>query len=221
MKANYRKSILHSLLAAVGKFNTATEFAKSVTVFDVIRRISSALNNVQEETVLKCFRRAGFASPESDLQEQEDSTSEFDLVSALPEALQFEVASEDILEDEANIPVHENIASTAEGILEDIMTGRVHGAPLDEQEVEEEEVDQQPPNRPPSHSEVLQHVHSLVQFAQTNLPHLQPTLINIYSEIERNWATATFKRRNRQHCINFLPLQNEAKKCCSCKSVVM
>ena len=40
--------------------------------------------------------------------------------------------------------MHENIASTAEGILEDMMTGRVQGARLDnEQEVEEEEVDQQ------------------------------------------------------------------------------
>ena len=48
-------------------------------------------------------------SPETDLQEQEDSTSDSDLVSALPEALQFEVASEDgILENEGNIPVHEN-----------------------------------------------------------------------------------------------------------------
>jgi len=55
-------------------------------------------------------------------------TGESNLVSALPEALQFEVASEDdILENEAIIPVHENIASTAEGILEDIMTGRVQG----------------------------------------------------------------------------------------------
>ena len=34
LKANYRKSMLHSLLAAVGKFNTAIEFAKSVTVLD-------------------------------------------------------------------------------------------------------------------------------------------------------------------------------------------
>ena len=68
MKANYRKSRLHSLLAAVGKFNIATEFAKSVTVFDAIRWISSAWNNVREETILKCFRRAGFASPETDLQ---------------------------------------------------------------------------------------------------------------------------------------------------------
>ena len=141
----------------------------------------------------------GFTSPETDLQEQEESTSESDLVSALPEALQFEVASEDdILENEANIPVHENIASNAEGILEDIMMGRVQGAPLDdEQEVEGEEVDQRPPNRPPSHSEALQHVHSLTQFAQTNLPNLQPTLINIYSEIEKNWATANIQKKKQ------------------------
>src|SRR5215510_12358328 len=198
MKANYRKSMLHSLLAAIGKFNSATEFAKSVTVFDAIRWISSAWNNVQEETILKCFQRAGFASPEQE-QEQEDSTSESDLVSALPEALQFEVASEDdILENEANITVHENIACTAEGILEDIMMGKVQGTFLDdEQEVEEEEVDQQPPNPPPSHSEALQHVRSLMQFAETNLPHLQPTLINIYSEIERNWATANIQKKKQ------------------------
>ena len=125
MKANYRKTMLHNLLAAVKKFITATEFAKSVTVFNAIWWIISTWNNVQEETIIKCFQRAGFASPETDLQEQEDSTSESDLFSALPEALQFEVASEDILENEGNIPVHENIASTAEGILEDIMMGRV------------------------------------------------------------------------------------------------
>jgi len=146
---------------------------QSVTVFDAIRWISSAWNNVWEKIILKCFRRAGFASPGTDLQEQEDSTSESNLVSELPEALQFEVASEDdILENEANVPVHENIAFTPEGILEDIMMGRVQGAPLDEeQEVEEEEVDQQPSNLLPSHSEALQHVHSLMQFMQTNLPH--------------------------------------------------
>jgi len=60
-----------------------------------------------------------------------------------------------------------------------------------------------------------------MQFAQTNLPYLQPTLVNIYSEIERNWVTSNIQKRNGQHYINFLPLQNEAKKCCSCRSVVM
>ena len=51
--------MLHKLLAAVGKFITATEFAKFVTVLDAIRWISSAWNNVREETTLKCFQRAG------------------------------------------------------------------------------------------------------------------------------------------------------------------
>ena len=118
----------------------------------------------------------------------EGNTSESDLVSALPEALQFEVTYEgDILENETNIHVHENIASTAEDVLEDIMTGRVQGASLDdEKEVEEEKLDHERPNRPPSHSEALQHVHSLMQYAEKNLSHSQPTLINIYSEMERN-----------------------------------
>jgi len=75
LKTNYRSSMLHNLLAAVRKFNTATDFAKSVTVFDAIRWISSDWNNVREETTLKCFRLPGFASPETELQEQEDSTS--------------------------------------------------------------------------------------------------------------------------------------------------
>jgi hypothetical protein len=56
IKANYRKSTLHSLLAVAGKFDTATEFAKSVTVFDAIWWISSAWSNVQEETILNTLR---------------------------------------------------------------------------------------------------------------------------------------------------------------------
>jgi len=36
-----------------------------------------------------------------------------------------------------------------------------------------------------------------------------------------NGLQPTFKRRNRQHYVNFLPLQNAAKKCCSYRSVVM
>jgi hypothetical protein len=74
--------------------------------------------------------------------------------------------------------VHENTACTAEGILEDIMMGRVQGTSLDDElEVEEEETDQQLLNPPPIHSDAIQYVYSLMQFAGTNLPHLQPTLI--------------------------------------------
>jgi len=36
-----------------------------------------------------------------------------------------------------------------------------------------------------------------MQFVQTYLPHLWPTLINIYSEIERNWATANIQKKKQ------------------------
>jgi len=49
-----------------------------------------------------------------------------------------------------------------------------------------------------------------MQFAQTNLPHLQPTLINIYSEIDRNWATANIQKKKQTTLHQFL--QNEEKK---------
>jgi hypothetical protein len=72
----------------------------------------------------------------------------------------------------------------------------VQGTSLDDElAVEEEEADQQLLNPPPSHSDALQHVHSIMQFVEPNLTHLQPTLINIYSEIERNWATANIQKK--------------------------
>jgi hypothetical protein len=92
---------MNSGFIASRKYNLII-YIHGITVFDAIRWISRSWNNVREETILKCFQRAGFALPETDLQEQEDSASEYDLVSALPEALQFEVASKDyILENEA------------------------------------------------------------------------------------------------------------------------
>jgi hypothetical protein len=82
------------------------------------------------------------------------------------------------------------------------MTGKVQGTSLDDElEVEEEEADHQLLNPPTS-----QYVHSLLQFAGTNLSHLQPTLINIYSELERNWATANIQRKNQTTLHNFFTI---------------
>jgi len=36
-----------------------------------------------------------------------------------------------------------------------------------------------------------------MQFVQTNLPHLHPTLIDTYSEIERHWATANIQKKKQ------------------------
>ena len=51
-----------------------------------------------------------------------------------------------------------------------------------------------------------------MQFAQTNLPHLQPTLINIYSEIERNWATANIQKKTQTTLHQFFTAPKWSKK---------
>jgi hypothetical protein len=43
-----------------------------------------------------------------------------------------------------------------------------------------------------------------MQFAGTNVSHLQPTLINSYSEIERNWATANIQEKKHTTLHQFL-----------------
>ena len=43
-----------------------------------------------------------------------------------------------------------------------------------------------------------------MQVAQTNLPHLQPTLINIYSVIERNRAIADIQKKKQTTLNQFL-----------------
>jgi len=53
-----------------------------------------------------------------------------------------------------------------------------------------------------------------MQVAQTNLPHLQPTLINIYSKIKRNWATANIQKK--KHNITSISYHSKMKQ----KSVV-
>ena len=189
-----------------------TEFAKSVTVFDNIRWISSAWNNIREETVLNCSRRAGFASPESDLQEQEDSTSESSLVtrsSAFWGCLRrrhfgkrsnYSCAWKHRIHCWGHFGRHNDGQSARSALRRRTGDGR------------RGKVDQQPPNRPPSHSEALQNVHSLMQFAQANLPYVQPTLIKIYNETERNWATANIQKKKQTTLHQFFTTPKWSKK---------
>jgi len=51
-----------------------------------------------------------------------------------------------------------------------------------------------------------------MQYVQTNLPHLQPTLIKIYSEIERNWATANIQKKKQITLHQFFTTPKWSKK---------
>ena len=58
-KVHYRKYFLRYVLSKIEECTNATEVAKSVDVLSAIRWIGKAWDEVKEETIQKCFRRAG------------------------------------------------------------------------------------------------------------------------------------------------------------------
>ncbi|XP_011406640.1 PREDICTED: uncharacterized protein LOC100638564 [Amphimedon queenslandica] len=60
-KIYYRKLLMQYILAKIDSesSNTAHDIAKGITILQAIRWISQAWGQVQEETIKKCFRKAG------------------------------------------------------------------------------------------------------------------------------------------------------------------
>ena len=58
-KTYYRKLLLKYVLSKIDECETGSEVAKSVNVLIAIRWIAQAWDSVGEETIRKCFRKAG------------------------------------------------------------------------------------------------------------------------------------------------------------------
>lgn len=61
-KVNYRKKLMHSLVAKMDNVISVHELAKSVTLDDAVSWIKTAWNEVKPETIRKCFTHCGFLS---------------------------------------------------------------------------------------------------------------------------------------------------------------
>ncbi|GBN73672.1 hypothetical protein AVEN_98282-1 [Araneus ventricosus] len=57
-----RSVLLRHVLSQISSCKSSEELAKSVSVFDAVSWIMSALKMVESGSVLKCFKKAGFAS---------------------------------------------------------------------------------------------------------------------------------------------------------------
>ena len=87
-KTHYRKLLLKYVLSKIEVCETGSELAKSVNVLLAIRWIAKAWDSVREETIKKCFRKAGVVGddgrvpsrqeedPFADLDDDEDSDQE-------------------------------------------------------------------------------------------------------------------------------------------------
>ena len=79
-KVHYRYLFLRYILAKIDECVSASDVSKSITVLVVVRWITMAWSLVEEETIRKCFRKAGILDLDMAVVErdEEDPFSEAD-----------------------------------------------------------------------------------------------------------------------------------------------
>ena len=83
-KIHYRHFLLRYVLSKIDECDTATDVVKSVNILMAIRWVAKAWALVEEETICKCFKKAGILTIDMDvvsrgLEEDDDPFSECDL----------------------------------------------------------------------------------------------------------------------------------------------
>ena len=83
-KVHYCRFLLRYVLSKIDECDTATDVVRSVNILMAIRWVAKAWALVEEDTVCKCFRKAGILTSEMDvvsagLDEDDDPFSECDL----------------------------------------------------------------------------------------------------------------------------------------------
>lgn len=66
-KVNYRRLFLRYVLSKIDESRSATDVAKSITILVAVRWVATAWSKVSEETISKCFRKAGILTGSSEV----------------------------------------------------------------------------------------------------------------------------------------------------------
>lgn len=80
-KVKYRKRVLRHLIANMDNATSASDLGKKISVLDAIQWISSAINEIEQSTVVNCFVKSGFPNPlnnDVDNNTHENDVEEFD-----------------------------------------------------------------------------------------------------------------------------------------------
>lgn len=133
------------LVAKADECGSATEFCKTLTVYDAITWISVGWMGVEENTIQKCFKRCGLYSGETG----DSALQSVDILKGL-EILAFEMreelcaTEEEYLAFDDEIPCWESLGDTTEQIAEIILeqaldSKAVQGSLLEDGNLEEED----------------------------------------------------------------------------------
>ena len=78
LKSYYRAQIVRRLISDIDSpETTATDYAKKLTLLDTVHLLSTAWKNVKQQTMVNCYRKAGFQIPTV---ERQNAVTDDDLV---------------------------------------------------------------------------------------------------------------------------------------------
>ena len=198
---------MQTVINAADDCNNATEFASAINILDAIKWIHGAWKDVSQDTIMKCFRHAGFlqeattatedgnatennAPPETRAVIEDISLSEE--MELLPEVYRSQLPSieaignfDDILE------VHEDVPDTAQELLEKVLSTD----DKNEESSSDEEETISVPESPPTHQRALECIKELENYAFTHgQPQIIEVLFGLERDIQKQWALSKIKK---------------------------
>jgi hypothetical protein len=112
--------------------NTKSDFNKSISVLHAVRWVSSAWEQISRETIVKCFRRAGFNYHEEESEECEEDTGLNKVIRSLSLDVQKNLVYVDEMESGDADIIHEKMPSTPNEVLEEIFQKMVEQPVIEE-----------------------------------------------------------------------------------------
>ena len=147
-KVHYRRFLLRYVLSKIDECETASEVANSVNILIAIRWVAQAWENVKEETICKCFRRAGVLNSTMDVvscEIEEDPFADIDesadLQGLMNDILPTNVSCsvQEYVNGDDNVPICHDMDD--DSWEETFMSQLGHDHDIDEQEQEQDKED--------------------------------------------------------------------------------
>ena len=156
---------MRHIIAAAENAKTAQEIAKSIQVIDCLFWIKDAWNQIKNETIMNCFRKAGF---NVNCSEGDESNSDVTIVEEM-KLVDSTISQQCYLEMEDDVNCTESL--NKESLVDDIAKNLTH--PNEEIKVEDDEdVEDNIETRNITAEEAQQMLKDLQNFSSTHCPNL-------------------------------------------------
>ena len=175
-KVHYRNLFLRYILAKIDECDSASDVSKSITVLVAVRWIAMAWSLVEEETIRKCFRKAGILDLDMAVVErdEEDPFSEADECVALQSLIDKTMSSHEACPLEEYINGDEDLAvcrdindNSWESTFFKNLGQEDEEVSDNEEQEEQEDMDDNPPPKVKTYKEANEFLEEVQRFLET------------------------------------------------------